>query len=75
MKKKIYAKKKKTSYSSKLRHKTRIHEAAAVQILLLQEVIHIIYVLSLGHVKTRRLPIVVSVTVANWLLLLGKLET
>lgn len=34
-----------------------------------------IYVVSLGHGKNRRLPIVVNITVAKRLLLQGKIET
>ncbi len=58
-----------------LRHKTHIHEATTVLYYYERKSFDFIYGLSLGHIKTRRLPIVVSVTVANWLLLLGKLET
>jgi len=68
-------KQKKTPSNSMLRHKTHIHEATTVLYYYERKSFDFIYVLSLGHVKPRRLPIVVSVTVANWLLLLGKLET
>lgn len=64
---------KKTSYSSRL--SMRPQGCCRPNTTMTGSHSNYIYGLSFGYVKTRRLPIVVNVTVAVWLLLLGKLET